>query len=542
MSVFKSKILIVDDNEPVLLLINKILKGPGRTIITVNSGKKALEIINKENDISLILMDIQMPGMDGFDTVKKIKENERLKDIPVIFITGFYKSEEYVNEGYEIGAYDYIQKPFEAQELKNKVNVFLTIHHQRTQLNMQAEQMRILLRSIVDGVIKVSKSGAVLFANKSAEDILDLGEVQIIGQPLGNVLQSFDANNNPIKINLMDWINVTNSPGKRQLTIQTNKGKRKIISIGVSEIKDSSGNADGSVIVFNDITETLRLQNQKALSQKMESVGQLASGIAHEINTPMQFVGDNTFFINDAFSSLLQYIKSIEDITKKATAENPDIIAEFNKLKNDYDIDFLMEEIPVAIDRTQNGIKRVSKIVLAMKNFAHPSAKQKALSNINQGVDVTVTISRNEWKYIAELETRLEPDLPLVQCTIDEINQVILNMIVNAAHAIEEAIGKDTGKQGKITIETKSDNEFVYIILHDTGKGIPQEIQSRIFDPFFTTKEVGKGTGQGLAIAHDIIVNKHKGEITVESEVGKGTTFTLKLPINSKQESAEGEK
>src|SRR3989339_735276 len=152
MSVFKSKILIVDDNEPVLLLINKILKGPGRTIITVNSGKKALE--------------------------KNNKENERLKDIPVIFITGFYKSEEYVNEGYEIGAYDYIQKPFEAQELKNKVNVFLTIHHQRTQLNMQAEQMRILLRSIVDGVIKVSKSGAVLFANKSAEDILGLGEVQ----------------------------------------------------------------------------------------------------------------------------------------------------------------------------------------------------------------------------------------------------------------------------------------------------------------------------------------------------------------------------
>ncbi|MCL5990741.1 MAG: ATP-binding protein, partial [Bacteroidetes bacterium] len=260
------------------------------------------------------------------------------------------------------------------------------------------------------------------------------------------------------------------------------------------------------------------------------------------INTPMQFVGDNTFFINDAFSSLLKYIKSIEELSQKVSSGNPDILAEFAQLKNDYDIDFLTEEIPVAIDRTQNGIQRVSKIVLAMKNFAHPSSKQKTLSDINQGVDVTLTISRNEWKYVAELETRLDPNLPLVHCTIDEINQVILNMLVNAAHAIEEAVGRDSGKLGKITIETKSDGDFVYIIIQDNGRGIPQEIQSRIFDPFFTTKEVGKGTGQGLAIAHDIIVNKHNGEISIDSEIGMGTTFTLKLPIHSKQDSLKGEK
>ena len=193
-----NKILIVDDNEPVLFLINKILKEPGRSIITANSGQKALDIVEKESDISLILMDIQMPGMDGFETVKKIKGNEKLKDIPVIFITGFYKTEEYINEGYEIGAYDYIQKPFESHDLKNKVNVFLTIHHQRKQLHIQAEQMRILLRNIADGVIRVSDEGTVLFANKSAEEILGLGEEKIIGKKLDDILKSYDSNNNPV--------------------------------------------------------------------------------------------------------------------------------------------------------------------------------------------------------------------------------------------------------------------------------------------------------------------------------------------------------
>ena len=531
MSEFSSKILVVDDNESFLLLTSRILKEPGRTILTANSGKSAIDIVEKESDLSLILMDIQMPGMDGFETVKKIKEIEKLKDVPVIFITGFYKSEEYVNQGYKIGAYDYIQKPFETHELKNKVNVFLTIQHQRIQINRQAEQLRILLLSITDGVIKLSKSGTILFANKSAEEILALDEEKIIGQQLNDVLKSYDANNKPIILNLSEWINETNPSGKRQLTIHTNDGKRKIISIGASEIKDSTGLADDSVIVFSDVTEIVKAQNQKALSQKMESVGQLASGIAHEINTPMQFLGDNTFFVNDGFSSLLKYINSIEELTKKASTENQKLITELNNLKKELDIEFLIKEIPVAIERTQNGIQRVTKIVLAMKNFAHPSSKQKALSNINQGVDVTVIISKNEWKYVAELETKLDPNLPLIHCTIDEINQVILIMIVNAANAIEEAIDKATGKQGKITIETKSDKDFVYIIMQDTGKGIPHEIQSRIFDPFFTTKEVGKGTGQGLAIAHDIIVNKHGGEILLESEVGKGTTFTLKLPL-----------
>jgi two-component system, NtrC family, sensor kinase len=177
------------------------------------------------------------------------------------------------------------------------------------------------------------------------------------------------------------------------------------------------------------------------------------------------------------------------------------------------------------------GIDRVRQIVLAMKDFAHPGIKSKALYDLNHGIEVTVTISRNEWKYVADLETNLDPSLPFIYCSMDEINQVVLNMIVNSSHSIKDMLEKGREEKGKIVICTRREGEEAVIYISDTGKGISKEIISKIYDPFFTTKEVGKGTGQGLAIAHDIIVNKHKGSIQVESEIGKGTTFIIKIPI-----------
>ncbi|TAL69915.1 MAG: hybrid sensor histidine kinase/response regulator [Bacteroidetes bacterium] len=540
---FKNKILVVDDNEIIIKLSVKILQSPDRIILEAKSGQEALTVINNNTDISLILMDIQMPGIDGFETVKLIKENNETKNIPVIFITGVYKTDEFVNKGFELGAFDYIQKPFDSELLQNKVKVFLMLHNQQKLIKLQKEELDILLKSIADGVITLSFDGHINFINDSACKILGYSLDEAINKHVSDIIKPVDSNSNMPEFDFGDWLKQKGSSGKQQLPIQSKDLEKKMISLEISEIKDVGAESKGTVLVFSDVSGAVRAQNQKALSQKMESVGQLASGIAHEINTPMQFIGDNTFFIKDAFDSLIKFVKSVEGlINLDVQSDKEQLIQSYNNLKNENDIDYLTEEIPTAIERTQTGIQRVSKIVLAMKNFAHPSSKQKALSNINQGVDVTVTISRNEWKYVAELETRLEPNLPLIHCSIDEINQVILNMIVNSSHAIEEQIGMESGKMGKITIESKSDSDWVYISITDTGKGIPEEIQSRIFDPFFTTKEVGKGTGQGLAIAHDIIVNKHKGEIEVNSEPGKGTTFIIKLPINLKQESMVGGK
>jgi PAS domain S-box-containing protein len=284
---------------------------------------------------------------------------------------------------------------------------------------------------------------------------------------------------------------------------------------------------------FKDISKMVEIERQLSLSQKMESVGLLAAGIAHEINSPMQFIGDNNSFLKDSLNSLFAYYQKAEEIllSCQARKEEDERIRGLNEMKESMDINFLLEEIPTAIEQTQTGIERVNKIVRALKDFAHPSAKEKSLSDINNGIEVTSVISKNQWKYISDLELNLAPDLPYVNCLLDEINQVILNMIINAVHAIEEKLGPEPEEKGKIVIETKHYDGIAEIIISDSGMGIKPENLNKIYDPFFTTKEVGKGTGQGLSIVHDIIVNKHGGSLSVESEYGKGTTFKIKLPI-----------
>jgi signal transduction histidine kinase len=197
------------------------------------------------------------------------------------------------------------------------------------------------------------------------------------------------------------------------------------------------------------------------------------------------------------------------------------------------DLNFLIEEIPKAINQTSDGVARVIKIVGAMKNFSHPGLESVIYVDLNQSIESTLIISHNEWKYLAEVETEFDPELPPVPCYPGEFNQVILNLVVNAAHAIEEV--KSGGKpdhRGVIRISTRHVGSEVVIRIEDNGTGIPQIIRNRIFDPFFTTKAIGKGTGQGLAIAHSVIVDKHKGRIDLESEVGKGTIFTIALPTS----------
>jgi signal transduction histidine kinase len=260
----------------------------------------------------------------------------------------------------------------------------------------------------------------------------------------------------------------------------------------------------------------------------LEAIGQLAAGIAHEINTPMQFIGDNNTFLQEAFSSMLKYISKVESFISEDTK------MEIEKIRENADFNFIIEEIPSALDQSREGINRVSNIVKAMKEFAHPGVKEKAFCDINKAIRNTAAISKNEWKYHADLELQLDDSLPMVFCEIDSINQVLLNMIVNAAHAIEKALPEGSSDKGQITIRTENLEEKVCIGIKDTGCGIPKDHLDRIFDPFFTTKDVGKGTGQGLAIVHDIIVNKHKGIIQVDSELNIGTEFKLLLPINDR--------
>ncbi|MDX1480568.1 MAG: MHYT domain-containing protein [Woeseiaceae bacterium] len=287
------------------------------------------------------------------------------------------------------------------------------------------------------------------------------------------------------------------------------------------------------VAIITDITERKNLESQLMQAKKMESIGQLAAGIAHEINTPAQFVGDNTRFVQDAFKDLMELQASFSKLYEAASADTvtPELLAEVGECMKTADVDFLTDEVPTAIDQSLDGISRISTIVRAMKEFSHPGSKEFEGADLNNAIRNTITVASNEWKYVAEVETDLADDLPVVMCYQQEINQVILNLIVNAAHAIESAVGRQPDTKGRIRITTRALDGRVEIRIADSGCGIPPEIRDRIFEPFFTTKDVGKGTGQGLAMAYSTIVDKHDGSLTVDSTPGKGTTFVIRLPL-----------
>ena len=280
-----------------------------------------------------------------------------------------------------------------------------------------------------------------------------------------------------------------------------------------------------------DVTAQKKLEMELRQAQKLESVGRLAAGVAHEINTPVQFVSASVHFLQGAMNDLGTLIGEYRKLHASVLggALDQEAAAQASRIVDEIDLDYLLENMPNAFDRSLEGLKRVAVIVRSMKEFAHPDQKEMSAANINQAIQSTLTIARNEYKYVADVATEFA-DLPPVRCLLGDINQVILNLIVNAAHAIEDTV-KGTENKGLITIRTRRDERAVYIDINDTGGGIPEGIRDRIFDPFFTTKGVGKGTGQGLAIARSVIVEKHHGSLTFQSEIGKGTTFTIELPL-----------
>jgi PAS domain S-box-containing protein len=281
--------------------------------------------------------------------------------------------------------------------------------------------------------------------------------------------------------------------------------------------------------LYTEMRERERIAIELRLAQKLESVGRLAAGIAHEINTPIQYVGDSAYFLKSAVADLQQltevYRGAVEALFR---GESPQLVrANLTQIDALVDKQFIDVEIPQAFARTLEGVERVTSIVRAMKEFAHPDAQEQSPADINHAIETTLLVARNEYKYHARVDTELR-ELPAVVCNVNELNQVFLNLIVNAAHAIESA-GRDASS-GLIQIRTNAVEESVEIIIEDNGCGIPQENLDRVFDPFFTTKEIGKGTGQGLAIARSIVVEKHAGTIAVDSAVGNGTKMTLRLP------------
>jgi signal transduction histidine kinase len=280
-----------------------------------------------------------------------------------------------------------------------------------------------------------------------------------------------------------------------------------------------------------------RLQAETGLrqSQKLEAVGRLASGVAHEINTPVQFVSDSIHFLRDAMQDLIGVIEKLRTLRRSAVEGAPlaEAVLAAEEAEKAADLDYLFEHVPKAFERSLDGLGRVTTIVRSMKEFAHPDTAEMTTVDLNHAIQSTLTIARNEYKYVADIVIELG-NLPPVTCYAGDINQVVLNIVVNAAHAIGDVVD-GTGTKGVISVKTSIEGELAVIAIADSGGGIPESIRERIFDPFFTTKEVGKGTGQGLAIARSVVVDKHGGELTLSSVMGKGTTFFIRLPLRGRK-------
>jgi two-component system NtrC family sensor kinase len=302
-----------------------------------------------------------------------------------------------------------------------------------------------------------------------------------------------------------------------EIAYDKTRGMDRVILTSKMPLRDAHGNLTGVVGTGLDITDRKAAEERAASSDRLESIGRLAAGVAHEINTPIQYLSDSVSFIREGVKELLEYIDALH-----AAMPQPPV--------PDENVEDLRKEMPPALTLVADGLSRIAEIVRSMKDFAHADQQEMGPTDLNRAIASTLVIARSEYKPVAEVETDYG-QLPPVTCHTSQINQVVLNLVVNAAHAIADKI-KRSGAIGKITVSTRVDGERVVIAISDTGGGIPEDIRARIFDPFFTTKEVGRGTGQGLSIARNVIVKGHGGELDFTTELGKGTTFYIRLPIS----------
>ena len=508
------------------------------------------ETLFEENDFDAILLDLATPIKRGGDVLKRLIG--LAANIPIIVIT----QTEDENAGVmavQAGAQDFLVKSringdvlrrvirysIDRMRFRHDVDgLAREISHRKRiadALSDSQNRMMAINESLFEGVLVFDENGHIALSNKAAERLLS-DDGKLSSRDLDNVLrlvageQEISFAEGPFRQVIKDGAGIQDEDA----VIVRRDGKPIAVAYACVPLLEKDG-VQGAILSFRDIGAFKQAQRDALQASKLASVGQLAAGIAHEINTPIQYIGDNLRFLSNAFQSLVGLLKRSEQLL--ADMEGDEAVharAAFGRARDQADADYLLENIPEAARQSLEGAGQVARIVLAMKEFSHPGERAKAEVDINRAVENTVAVSRNEWKQWAQLDTELDEALPRVNCMAGEINQVLLNLVVNAAHAIEEA---GRGADGRIAISTRRlDDEHIEIAIEDNGKGMTEATIEQIFDPFFTTKKVGKGTGQGLAICRDVIVAKHGGRISVNSTPGVGSRFSVILPIGEADE------
>lgn len=413
-------------------------------------------------------------------------------------------------------------------------------------LRWQAQRIESVLDAVADGIIALEKNGEIISFNRAAEMIFFYKNEEIIGKCINLLLPEITSlEEEDHTFSLMR----NSGTAQRRLEMRAVKNGGREFPAEVAFSSFFLENREIYTIVVADIEdrklaeqEKQRLEAELSQIQRLESLGTLAGGIAHEINTPVQYVGDNIRFLQDSLTDVMgcldDYISLLGEIEQEADVKSR--LPELKKTLEDADIEYLKEELPKSIQESIDGLKSVSTIVRAIKEFSHPSIKEKTPIDISHAIETTLTVTKNQWKYFSDIEKNFDEELPPVPCLPGEFNQVILNLVINAAHAIEDKF-KDSATKGVIKISAEKVGDSVMVKISDNGCGIPAGVIDNIFDPFFTTKPLGKGSGQGLTIVRSIILQKHQGTLQVESKEGEGTTFTFTLPLGETNKEIVGQ-
>ncbi|MEQ8765367.1 MAG: response regulator [Planctomycetota bacterium] len=419
----RPEIAVVDDDPITMRVIERVLNQEFH-VRSFSDASSLLEAV-RASPPEIIISDVQMPGVSGFDLVQSIRCDRSLPYIPILLISGTTTSET-VARGLDGGADDYLSKPIEPSRLLARIRAALRIRRAMHELDAKNRELGEALEKLHD------------------------------------------------------------------------------------------------------------TQVQMVHMQRLEAIGQLAAGIAHEINTPTQFVSDNLYFLSDAIADSKEAVSKLRALTELLAASPEHAAAE--EILALLEKSICSNDVCLALDDARHGLERITSIVGAMKEFSHPGTGEKVETDINAAIQTTLSVARNEWKYVAEVTLHLLPDLALPRVLPDELNQVFLNLIVNGAHAIDEQNLRIGREKGELHIRTFHQGSAVYVEFEDNGPGIPEEIQKRIFDPFFTTKQVGKGTGQGLAIARSVVVDKHSGTLEYFQASSGGALFRVGLPLSEEAE------
>ncbi|MCI0538659.1 MAG: response regulator [Verrucomicrobiales bacterium] len=535
-------ILVIDDEAVLRKTITRALQLNGFKTLEADGGNAGVELTRKHSP-DLIISDVTMERGDGYEALRTLRRDPHTATIPFILITA-HTDPAGIRKGMEEGADDYLLKPFTLEALLGTVQArlkkqqTLREHEERTKGRLVA-----ILEATTDLVAIVdARTQRLQYLNRQGRAVTGIGDGADLSQfRLSDLQPSWSWE-------LLEREGIPTAIREGVWTGETAIWRAGEKEVPVSQLMLAHKASDGSVeyvsIIARDITERKQAEERRQQmelqlrnAQKLEAIGQLAAGIAHEINTPTQYIEHNLQFVKNAFDSLGQALRQYERLLEAAKSAGllPELVREVAESVTRADANYLIGEIPLAIDEAIHGAGRVGKIVRAMKDFSHPGVgdgERLVATDLNHMIDSTITVASNEWKYVAKMVTELDPDLPFVPVLPSEFNQVVLNLLVNAAHAIGDVVGDGSQGKGTITVSTRRDGGSVEIRIRDTGTGIPESVRHRIFDPFFTTKPVGKGTGQGLAIARSVVVEKHGGELSFETETGQGTCFIIRLPLD----------